>query len=122
MTKISYRLFCSSVFLKLLTIFSQSFDKTESTLLMAKLFSFDYSVSVTLMFCVSSSAEQSRQLHNQRPASPYSRRLQSISVASGTLNRRDPPAPGSLPPTLSNSLAPKPSTLTTSRTVKLFLP
>lgn len=50
-----------------------------------------------------------------------SRWRQSISVDSGTLNRREPPVPGSLPPTFSSSRAPNPSTPTTSRTVRLFL-
>ena len=50
-----------------------------------------------------------------------SRRRQSISVDSGTLNRSEPPVPGSLPPTFSSSLAPNPSTPIMSITVKLFL-
>lgn len=50
-----------------------------------------------------------------------SRRRQSIRVDSGTLNRSEPPAPGSLPPTFKSSCAPNPSTTTASMTVKLFL-
>lgn len=45
----------------------------------------------------------------------------SIKVDWGTLKRREAPWPGSLPPTLSSSLAPWPCTINMSNTVRLFL-